>query len=284
VIGNVDWNGITTTSVILSTIELGYRAGTGIQCQVHMKEDVIEMKKEQNPSYLLFILILSILAVIALAVETFFTLDEVTKQVLTYADYAVCVVFFIDFLQLFFQAEKKARYFFTWGWLDLLSSVPVIEALRWGRAARILRIVRVLRGVKSARFITRTILEKKAQSAALAIVLISIILIVISSISILHVEAAADGNIKTAEDAVWWSIVTITTVGYGDRYPITTEGRIIAAVLMIAGVGVFGTVSGFVASAFLSPSGSKRDVEDKDIRKELDEIKSMIKAERLKRK
>lgn len=61
-------------------------------------------------------------------------------------------------------------------------------------------------------------------------------------------ETAPESNIKTAEDAIWWAFVTITTVGYGDRFPVTTEGRIIAALLMTAGVGLFGTFTGFIAS------------------------------------
>jgi voltage-gated potassium channel len=234
------------------------------------------MKKEQNPAYLIFIMILSLLAIIALAVETIFMLDEATQQVLRYADYAVCSVFFIDFLILFFQAKNKAKYFFTWGWLDLLSSVPVIEALRWGRAARIIRIFRVLRGIKSAKIITKTILEKKAQSAILAVGLVAIVLIAVSSISILQFESKAGGNIKTAEDAVWWAVATITTAGYGDKYPITTEGRVIATILMIAGVGVFGTVSGLVASMFISPPKSVHELEVTDIHKDLEELRKMI--------
>jgi voltage-gated potassium channel len=234
------------------------------------------MTKKQNSSYLIFILVLSVLAIVVLAIETLVKLDAETKKILVYADYVVCAVFFIDFLLTFFQSEKKAKYFFTWGWLDLISSIPVIEAFRLGRALRIFRILRVFRGVKSAKLISQTIIEKKAQSAIFAVILVAIILIVVGSISILNLEANAGGNIKTAEDAVWWSLVTITTIGYGDRYPITTEGRIIATVIMIAGVGLFGTISGFVASAFLTPGGKKVESEEKDIRKELEEIKEMI--------
>ena len=62
---------------------------------------------------------------------------------------------------------------------------------------------------------------------------------------------APNSNIKDAEDALWWSFVTITTVGYGDRFPVTTEGRLVGAVLMICGVGLFGTFTGFIASWFM---------------------------------
>ena len=77
------------------------------------------------------------------------------------------------------------------------------------------------------------------------------LLIIFSAIAILEVETDANGNIKTAEDAIWWSYVTITTVGYGDKFPITTEGRIIGAILMTTGVGIFGTFTALVSSWFI---------------------------------
>jgi voltage-gated potassium channel len=78
------------------------------------------------------------------------------------------------------------------------------------------------------------------------------LLIIFSSIAILQVEKDPASNIKSAEDAIWWAYVTITTVGYGDKYPVTTEGRVIAAVLMTAGVGLFGTFTAYVASWFVA--------------------------------
>jgi voltage-gated potassium channel len=76
-------------------------------------------------------------------------------------------------------------------------------------------------------------------------------MVIFSSVAILQVEDDPTGNIKTAEDALWWSYVTITTVGYGDKYLVTSEGRLIAAFLMTAGVGLSGTFTGYVASWFV---------------------------------
>src|SRR3972149_6773059 len=70
---------------------------------------------------------------------------------------------------------------------------------------------------------------------------------------VLHFEDVPEANIKGPEDAVWWAFVTMTTVGYGDRFPVTSEGRLAGALLMVAGVGLFGTFSGFVAAWFLAP-------------------------------
>jgi voltage-gated potassium channel len=76
-----------------------------------------------------------------------------------------------------------------------------------------------------------------------------------SSLGVLWAESgAADANIKNASDALWWCLVTITTIGYGDRYPVTNAGRVVGAWLMVVGVGLFGTFTAFVANAFVNPS------------------------------
>ena len=200
---------------------------------------------------------LSVYAVVALAISTFVNLSADTRAILQYADTAVCILFFVDFIVTLVRSQNRWRYFATWGWLDLISSIPVLDSLRWGRAARALRIVRVLRGFKATKVVTDFVLERRAQSTFLAVVLVSILLVVLSSAAILQFETSPEANIKTPEDAVWWAVVTITTVGYGDKFPISSEGRLIAALLMTAGVGLFGTFAGFVAAWFLEASGEK---------------------------
>src|SRR5262249_37822905 len=74
------------------------------------------------------------------------------------------------------------------------------------------------------------------------------------------------GNIRTPQDALWWAFATITTVGYGDRFPVTTEGRMIAAVLMTAGGGIFGSFTGLVASWIMRPS-TKDGQQDSELTK-----------------
>lgn len=81
-------------------------------------------------------------------------------------------------------------------------------------------------------------------------------LVTFGSIAILHFESGTTGteaNILTADDAVWWSFATIATVGYGDRYPVTGEGRLVAVLLMCAGVGLSGTFAAYLAAWFIGP-------------------------------
>jgi voltage-gated potassium channel len=237
---------------------------------------------EKHHSYLLFMLVLSVLAITLLAIEVVVSLDPDTKSILQDLDTFLCILFFIDFLISTYRAKDRKRYLLSWGWINLISSTPVIEPLRLGRAIRIVRILRVLRGVRATKIIAEFVLRRRAQGAFLAAALATILIVTISSIAVLHFETAPESNIKTADDALWWSAVTVTTVGYGDRYPVTPEGRVVGTVLMIAGVGLFGTFSGFVASWFLkSGDGQKRsDLErlEDEVAKLRDLIESRFKA------
>ena len=115
----------------------------------------------------------------------------------------------------------------------------------------------------------RAHLPQPFAGALTTVAVLALILIIFSSISILQFEAEAPGaNIITAEDALWWSYVTITTIGYGDKFPVTTEGRIVAVVLMTAGVGLFGTFTAFVSSWLLAER--KGEKADQDVASRLD--------------
>lgn len=232
---------------------------------------------EKFGPYQIFMLILCLYAIIALTVHTVLSLDEQTRKIIDIADDAICALFFIDFLYNIIKSPNKWQYLYTWGWIDLLSSIPSINILRAGRAARILRIFRVLRAVRATKIIATFILERRKESAFMAAALISILLIILGSISVLHFEKGImSANIQTAEDAIWWAVVTMTTVGFGDKYPVTMEGRAIAALLMICGVGLFGMFSGFIASWFLSPDRAKEKNDFDIIRQDIEELKKMI--------
>lgn len=204
-----------------------------------------------STGYQLFMLVLCLYSLGILAFQAAGPAEPTTRVILDYADFAVCLVFLGDFLISLVRAENRWRYFVTWGWLDLLSSIPAVDVTRWGRAARILRIFRVLRGLRATHLLAELVLKRRAQNAMLAVALLALILVTFCSIAVLHFESGPDANIKSADDAVWWAFATITTVGYGDRYPITSEGRMVAVLLMVSGVGLFGTFSGFLASWFV---------------------------------
>jgi voltage-gated potassium channel len=240
------------------------------------KMSKIDAVRNNKGPYDLFMLGLSIFALLVLAATAFITIDNKSRIVLKWADNFVCVLFFIDFIICFYRAPKRLHYLFTWGWIDFLSCIPSVDILRVGRVGRILLVFRLLRALKAARILSEFILNRRGESAFLAAVLLSVLLVTFSSSAILQMETHPESNIKEASDAVWWAFVTLTTVGYGDHYPVTTEGRIIGVMLMITGVGLFGTLSGFVASWFLSPTQKQEEGEMKLLRSEIAEMRELI--------
>lgn len=240
----------------------------------------ITVHRPQSPAYQLFMLILSVATLAAAGVQVVHPSLEI-RGVLQVADTVACGLFFLDFLVTLRRAPDKWRYMYTWGWLDLVSSIPVLDAARWGRAARLARLLRLLRGVKASVVLTEVVLMKRRQSAWLAAGLTLLLVIVSASVLILNVEDAPQSNIRTAEDALWWAVTTITTVGYGDRYPVTTEGRAIAAGVMAAGVGLVGVLSGLLASWFMEPVRSPEQREDdllelRALRREMSELRRLL--------
>lgn len=206
-----------------------------------------------------FTLILSIYVLIALFVESIFTLSNDVIEVLRFTDNVICLFFLTDFAIRFKQAKSKKK-FMKWGWVDLLSSIPMLDAFRYGRVVRVVRVLRILRAVRSTKVIMYHLFRNKTQGTFSLVSAVSVLLVIFGAITMLQLEKGVDGsNIQNAYDALWWSFVTITTVGYGDFYPVTFEGRVVAAILMTAGVGLFGTFTGFVASWFLEEEEDKQD-------------------------
>lgn len=216
------------------------------------------------------LLVLSIATLMAIAADSFFRLPAEISRVLRWMDHAACVAFFADFTVRFRRAPSKAA-FMKWGWVDLLASVPNVEFLRLGRFVRVLRVIRLLRGIQTMhRFLAMMDLTRR-RGGAITVVLAVFLLVTSASVGMLAVETAKESNIRTAGDAVWWSVTTMTTVGYGDRYPVTPGGRVIAMLLMFSGVGLFGALSGIIASNFLGQHDRDEEVlaEIKALRAEL---------------
>lgn len=198
----------------------------------------------------LLILVLSVYVLLALMFDTFLKLPVEVARVLWITDNLICGVFLIDFIKRFYQADNKWR-FMRWGWIDLVSSIPMFDFMRVGRAFRLIRLFRILRAFRSTRRLVQHIFQQRTKGTLTAAAIIAVLMVIFSSIAILQVETDPASNIKTAEDAIWWAYTTITTVGYGDRFPVTTEGRFIAMLLMTVGVGLFGTFTAFLASWFV---------------------------------
>jgi voltage-gated potassium channel len=214
-------------------------------------EDQSKSKENVFGGLSLIILILSLYVLVSLLVTTFFSVTPEVHKILLQIDNFICIIFLIDFFYRFYKAPSKLK-FLKWGWIDFISSIPFIDFLRVGRLLRLLRLLRILRAFKSVKHIAEHVYKDKSKGLLSTVAVIAFLMVLFSSVTILQVETAPNSNIKTAEDALWWSYTTLTTVGYGDKFPVTTEGRLIAAVLMTTGVALCGTFAGYIASLLMS--------------------------------
>jgi voltage-gated potassium channel len=214
----------------------------------------VQAAPERSNAYSIFMLVLTVMS-LAIMVLLLLPLDAATIQVLTVYDNIVCVIFLADFALSLRRAPSKRYYFINQrGWLDLIGSIPSFGAfkftalLRLARLSRLARIARMLQGENKKRLID-DVLTNRGQYAAFITILAAFMVLVTSSVLVLQFESkSADANIKDGGDALWWAIVTITTVGYGDRFPVTGLGRLTGVAVMFAGVGIIGALASILAS------------------------------------
>jgi voltage-gated potassium channel len=216
-------------------------------------------KELKNICYEMFIGALSVLSIINLVLIYIVQRNQNLEYVIYFMNAVFMPIFLADFLYRFFTAESKTGYFFrNFGWADLLSSLPLPQA----KILRLFRLWRVIRLVRNFGFrnLVRELVDNRAGNALLTVVFLVFCVLEFGSLAVLNAEQYASGaNITNASSALWWTFVTITTVGYGDRFPVTNPGRLVGVFVMISGVGLFGTLSGFLANTFLSPRKKKEE-------------------------
>jgi len=221
----------------------------------------------------LLVLVLSLYSLGALTAELLLPLDAETHLLLRRIDDFVCVVFLLD-VGVHFALAPSKRAFWRTGWIDLLSSIPEIGWLRWGRAFRVFRILRALRSFAA---LSEHFFSERAKGTFVMVGLMSLVAVLFATIAVFEVERRAPGsNIHSAGDALWWAFATITTIGYGDRFPVTAAGRIVAVVLVVFGLSFFGTFTAYVASFFLEKTQLKEESEIHHLTREVRRLREKL--------
>ncbi|MBU6154143.1 MAG: ion transporter [Bdellovibrionales bacterium] len=195
-------------------------------------------------------LVISVLAILILFVSTVFSTGNEIQKVLQLLDFLICIFFSLEFFIGLIRSKRKILYF-RQNWLDLVASIPTFDSARFARLFKVFRLIRAIRGFKSVFEIHGVFFRDRISNSLGTAGFFAVISVFLSAIAVLQFEDAPDSNIKTAGDALWWAYSTVTTVGYGDRYPVTTEGRIIGALLMTIGVGTFGVFTASISALIM---------------------------------
>ena len=203
-------------------------------------------------TYQLFMALVTLLALAIAFAYYLIPLPATVDQVLYVVDSLVSVILLYDFFAHVFSKRGRVRYLLTYGWLDLLGALPGLPVLRLARIPSLVVMLRELRETtpKDARMAAR---QRLAESTLLTVVLVVLLVVTVGSILIVLIEAPVENaNIKTGEDAVWWAIVTVATVGYGDKFPVTPLGRLIGTAMIVMGVSLFSVLTSYIATQFMA--------------------------------
>jgi voltage-gated potassium channel len=219
-----------------------------------MNDELQKAGFTRSTSYELFMLGVSLLSFVNLVLTLLLPDTSQSYRVVFIVDFAIAALFFIDFITRLLASNDKSKYFFkNYGWADLLASVP-LTFFNIFRIFRVVRLIHVMRKYGNRR-ILKILLSKLSDTALYGVLFLILLVIEFGSIGVLSAEQnAVNANIKTASDAIWWVYISITTVGYGDKYPVTNIGRMVGVLTVTVGVGLFGVVTAFIANKFL---GSK---------------------------
>jgi len=237
--------------------------------------------KARNPStlfsagYEIFMALLSLLSIFNM-ILLFFIGDPSLGAVLALVNFVLIIFFIGDFIARLIKSPSKSEYFLRqYGWADFLSCLPFSQTNVF-RLFRLIKVYRLLRDF-GIRKIKDAIVQERADTALFILLFVTILMLEFGSLGMLAIESQSTvSNITTAPDALWYMVVTLSTVGYGDQYPVTTQGRILGAFVILTGVGIFGTLTGYLANFFLAPKKKKESGDElTDIRSQLDAIKEL---------
>lgn len=201
-------------------------------------------------SYEIFSLAVVLLSLINLPLLWLLPLSE-QRNVVIIVEVVISVYLFFDAIYRLVRAPSKSRFLWHFqGWLYFVGSMPVPLL----RLVRLIPVWLAMRRLKKSDLthLGEVVLAHPAHSTLFGVLLAALAVLQIGSLWILGAESGApNANIRTASDALWWSVVTIGTVGYGDRYPVTTDGRIVGVIVIVTGVALFTTLTSFLAQSFI---------------------------------
>ena len=209
-------------------------------------------------SFSLFVAVTGIIALTLLSWRLFLDPTSKTVELIDLFDIGICAVFFFDFLRKFSKAESKLKYMVTWGPVDLLASVPAVwfastPLIHTLNFPHFFRIVQGIRAVKSIHAIFHAVRTDRRSAIVVVGFLIGEIVNMGCCFAVFHFEAQNPAaNLTNPEDVLWWSVVTMSTVGYGDFYPVTVGGRFMAVLLMFSGISLFAMLAGVFADMLRS--------------------------------
>ncbi|GAA4303258.1 ion transporter [Aestuariibaculum suncheonense] len=222
---------------------------------------------------LLIVILASILLVMLESVKS---IDSKYHDILNISEWIITVLFTVEYIARVITVKKPLKYIFSfYGIIDFLSTVPKYISLIVGgvhalAALRALRLLRIFRILKLARYLgasLRLMSALRASRAKISVFLFAVIIVSIILGTIMYLVEGEENGFSNIPKSVYWCIVTLTTVGFGDIAPQTPLGQFIASLVMILGYGIIAVPTGIVSAEYTSQS--RKDEKEDKIKKPL---------------
>lgn len=222
-----------------------------------LRRIVLENDTRSGKLFDYIIQFLILLSLISFSIETLPNISEQSRSVLIYVELVTVIIFTIEYLLRIFLSPHPFKFIFSFmGIIDLLAIAPFylstgldLRSVRLFRMFRLLRLFKLLRYNQSVGRFKQAFEEVKTELLFFAIA--CVFLVYLSAVGIYYFEKETNGEMfKSIFHSMWWAIATLTTVGYGDSYPITTGGKIFASLIIFIGLGLVAVPTGLIASAF----------------------------------
>lgn len=246
-----------------------------VQLEDHI---VFSWKKKSKYKMLPFEILMvgvSVYSIVVVIIQLSLPLKSEMRALFSYFDNLACLIFALGFITHLIREQHRWKYLFTWGLVDIASAIPMFPLLRFLRLIRIFRLVGISRNPGA---LNDAIVRAPSASLIYLMFLVLITIYTCACAGVLYFESqSANSNIKTGADALWFGLVTISTVGYGNFFPDTVGARVCSAFLMLTGISVFASLAGFLLEPLRKlAKGGVQATSTADLASQITELQMML--------
>ncbi len=224
---------------------------------------VFEADTKAGKAFDIALLIFILISIVLVSLESVKSIAEKYQTTLFYLEWVLTFFFTVEYILRIYMVRKKSAYIFSYyGLIDLLSLLPSYIGLFISGAQgliviRALRLLRIFRILKLSRYVhdsTMIVSALKASRSKISVFVFAVVMMVIIIGTVMYLVEGEESGFGSIPESIYWAIVTLTTVGYGDIAPTTTLGRFIASFVMILGYGVIAVPTGIVTAEISNTS------------------------------
>lgn len=231
-----------------------------------LHEIIYEADTPAGKAFDVILLILILVSIVFVMLESVPSIDKEYHEILNIGEWIITIFFSLEYILRIITVKKPQHYIFSfYGIIDFLSTIPlyisfIFAGSSYLLAVRALRLLRVFRILKITRYIGASTKLKRAlisSSPKIAVFLFAVIILSIIAGTIMYLVEGEESGFTSIPHSVYWCIVTLTTVGYGDISPVTPLGQFIASIIMIMGYGIIAVPTGLVSAEFVRSPDNK---------------------------